>query len=135
MGGWTGTVREEEAAMPEPKIEVVVKAEGRTKAGVFHPTLGTKVEARFADAGKAKIEVDYRDPDSLRITVAGDLSMRGIGMRNVRLGGELEREMFTGRNEFHGSVSWKIPKNVAVEVTTGLSKTEQRVGAKVTLKF
>lgn len=121
--------------MPEPKINVVINADGKVKEGVLCPQIGTKLEMRFRDAAKAKFAVDYRDPNSLTVTLAGDMSLRGIGMSNVRVGGELENSMFTGKNTFHGSVTWKIPKSIAVELKTTITKKEQEVGAKVTLSF
>ena len=121
--------------MADPKVKVVVEAEGTRKEGVLRPSAGTTIEVRIADSLRGTFGIDYTKPDVLSLRLGGDLEIRLGGKKRVRVEGDLERSLLDGTTAFDGSMTWEFGKDVAVNVDTALDDSKQQVGMKVTLKF
>lgn len=121
--------------MAKPKITVKLDADGKIREGEVHPEVGATVEVRFEDSTTCKFGVNYKDPDSLKLTLAGTFRLQAIGARNVRVSGSLEKSLFDGGTEYSGSMQWRIPSVAAVEIIADHTDEEDRIRAKVTLHF
>ncbi|MBD3237923.1 MAG: hypothetical protein GF330_14585 [Candidatus Eisenbacteria bacterium] len=121
--------------MAKPEITVKLDADGEVREGEVHPEVGAQVEVRFEDSTRCQIGIDYKDPDSLTLSLAGSFRLHKIGARNIRVSGELERSFFDRATEYRGSVQWRIPSAAAVEISADHRVDEDRIRAQVTLHF
>ncbi len=121
--------------MAEPKVKVVIEADGKKKAGVLRPSAGTTIEVMISDSVRGIVGFDYTKPDVLGLRLGGDIQLRLGGAGDVSVEGELEKSLLDGSMAFDGSMTWEFSKDVAVKVDTALDESRKEVGMRVTLKF
>jgi hypothetical protein len=91
-----------------PDVEVKLEADGAVTNGKYSPTVGSEVVLRF-DPLKTTVGIDYSQPDSLQLKVAGELSLQSSGLT---LGLEADRSL-AGKTSMSGSLTWTISKDVS----------------------
>ena len=121
--------------MAQDKVKVVLEADGEVSEGTLEPEVGATIEIRFHDSATGEFGIDYRGPDSLRLRMLGDFSIRTGGKGALGIVGSLEKELRQGESSFRGTLTWEIPKEYEVEIQTALGNDKASLGAKVTLHF
>jgi len=119
----------------DPTVKIQIESEGEVKDGTLTPSAGASIEVMLADSAKSGLSIDYRDPDKLRLSLSGAVTLRVGGSGTVDVKGSVDRSLLDGATTVHGTVTWEIPKSVSVQVTTDLGRKEKDVGATVKLAF
>lgn len=121
--------------MAKDKVKIVLEADGEVSEGTLEPQVGATVEVHFKDSVRGEFGIDYKDPNSLRLRMLGDFSIRTGGKGELGILGSLEKELRGGESSFRGTMTWDIPKEYEVEIQTALGNDKKSIGAKVTLHF
>ena len=121
--------------MADPKVKVVIEADGKQRSGVLRPGAGATIEIMLADAVKGTVGFDYTKPDVLALRLGGDIRMKLGRAGKMRVEGDLEKSLRDGAMSFDGAMTWEFSKDVAVQVDTALDDSKKDLGLKVTLKF
>jgi len=121
--------------MSKPQIKMVVQGKGVEREGELTPSAGTTLEFRFNKTSAARLGLDYRDPDMLRLALGGEFEVRVAAGTDLAMKSMIERSLLDGKTSFAGEIRLEFPKDVSVEVTTDLGPESKAVAAKVTLRF
>jgi hypothetical protein len=119
----------------DPQVKIQIESEGKTRDGKLTPSAGATIEVLLADSAKSGLAIDYTDPDVLRLSLSGDVTLRAGKTGAVEVSGSVDRSLLDGATTLHGTVTWEIPKSISVQVTTDLGRDEKKVGTKVNIAF
>ncbi|MFN8179004.1 MAG: hypothetical protein U0167_13825 [bacterium] len=121
--------------MADPHVKIQIESEGTTKDGKLTPSAGASIEVLLADSAKSRLAIDYTDPDVLRLSLSGDVTLRAGKTGTVDVSGSVDRSLLDGATTVRGKVTWEIPKSISVQVTTDLGKDEKKVGTRINFNF
>ena len=102
-----------------PDVSIKLETPGAVKDATLSPANGARLTLAF-DPLKASVGIDYSQVDSLAIKVAGELSLKSLGLAGIDLGLEGDASV-TGKGTVKGTLTWTIDNAVSAkaEVTYG----------------